>query len=65
MVGVSVDDNFRYQMPKIVLSHDRNWSHVAMMIMDCLCLSIHSFKFIPVMIKENPFMNDFTVDGGK
>ena len=46
MVGVSVDDNFRYQMPKILLTHNRNWSRVAMMVMDCLCLSILSFKFI-------------------
>ena len=46
-VGVSVD-NFRNQMPKISLTHDRNWSRVAMMVMDCLCLFIHSFKFIPV-----------------
>ena len=46
LVGVSVDDNFRYHMPKIASTYDRNRSRVAMMVMDCLCLSIHSFKFI-------------------
>ena len=46
---------------KIALTHDRNWSHFAMMVMDCLCLSIRSFKFIPVGFillrtdQRNPF----------
>ena len=48
MAGVSIDDNFSYQMPKIALTHDRNWSHVVMMVMVYLCLSVHSFKSIPV-----------------
>ena len=39
---VSDDDNFRYQMPKIVLTHDRNWGHVATMVMVCLSVSVHS-----------------------
>ena len=48
MAGVSIDDNFSYQMPKIALTHDRNWSHVVMMVMVCLCLSVRSFKSIAV-----------------
>ena len=28
-LGLSVDDNFRYHMPKFSLTHDRNWSRVS------------------------------------
>ena len=48
MAGISVEDNFSYRMPKIALTRDRNLSHVAMMVMVCLCLFLHSFKSIPL-----------------
>ena len=51
-------------------AHDRNWSNVAMMVMDCL--SFHSFVqkfglFSLELIREITSMNDIavTVDSGK
>ena len=46
---ISVDDNFSsYPDAKTASSQDWNRSHVVMMVMDYLCLSIHFFKSIPV-----------------
>ena len=41
MIGVSVDDNTRYQIRKIALNMTVS-SHVAMMLMDCISV----FPFI-------------------
>ena len=72
LVGVSDDNNFRYQMPKIASTHDRNRSRVAMMAMDlsCLRLFIHSFKcilvgFIPLRTDQRYNFYDVTGDSGK
>ena len=64
-------DNGKLPDAKIVLTHDGNWNHVVMMVLDYLCLSIHSLKILPVgvstseLIKEITLMNGVKVDSGK
>ena len=70
VTSVIVDDNIRYQVPKLRWLMTEIRAASLMMVMDCLCLSIHSFKFIlagfiPLRTDQRYNFYDVTGDSGK